>query len=86
MLTATLSEIRVARSRGRARSRPDRVIADKGYPSMANQAWLRERGIAAKVPERDDQIAHRRCAQARPHGITTPRSGSPPPFTGWARV
>lgn len=33
MLTTTLSEIRVAGARGRPRSRPDRLLADKGYPS-----------------------------------------------------
>jgi len=66
MLTATLSEIRVPGARGRPRSRPDRVLADKGYPSRASRAWLRERGIAATIPERDDQIAHRRKRRGRP--------------------
>ena len=41
-------------------------MADKGYPSRANRAWLRERGIAATIPERDDQIAHRRKRRGRP--------------------
>jgi len=66
MLTHTLSQIRVAGTTGRPRSRPDRVIADKGYPSKANRAWLRERGIAATIPERDDQITHRRKRPGRP--------------------
>ncbi len=66
MLTATLEEIRVPTGRGRPRTRPDRVLADKGYPSRANRAWLRERGIAATIPERDDQIAHRRKRRGRP--------------------
>lgn len=66
MLTATLSEIRVSGARGRPRSRPDRVLADKGYPSKANRAWLREHGIAATIPERGDQIAHRRKKRGRP--------------------
>lgn len=48
------------------RPRPDRVIADKGYPSKANRAWLRARGVAATIPERDDQIAHRRRRPGRP--------------------
>jgi transposase len=51
---------------GRPRPRPDRVIADKGYPSKANRAWLRARGIATTIPERDDQIAHRRRKRGRP--------------------
>lgn len=36
-----------------------------GYPSKANRAWLRQRGIAATIPERDDQIAHRRKKRGR---------------------
>ena len=67
MMTAVLEDIRVPRAgKGRPRTRPDRVLADKGYPSRANRAWLRERGIAATIPERDDQIAHRRKKPARP--------------------
>ncbi|WP_197024711.1 transposase [Cellulomonas sp. KRMCY2] len=59
-MAATLDQVRVPRARaGRPRTRPDRVLADKGYPSKANRAWLRTRGIAATIPERDDQIAHR---------------------------
>ena len=42
------------------------MIADKGYPSRANRAWLREHGIAATIPERDDQITHRRKRPGRP--------------------
>ena len=34
-----------------AEHRADRVIADKGYPSKKNRAWLREREIAATIPE-----------------------------------
>lgn len=41
-------------------------MADAGYPSGANRAWLRERGIAATTPERDDQIAPRREKRGRP--------------------
>ncbi|WP_417564336.1 IS5 family transposase [Microbacterium sp.] len=66
MLAATLDEIRVPGAHGRPRSRPDRVMADKGYPSKANRAWLREQGIAATIPEREDQIAHRRKKPGRP--------------------
>lgn len=67
MLAATVDQIRVpGQARGRPRLRPDRLIADKGYPSKTNRAWLRERGIAAPIPERDDQIAHRRKRPGRP--------------------
>ena len=43
MLPATLEQIPVLGPTGRPRTRPERVIADKGYPSRANRAWLRER-------------------------------------------
>ncbi|GAA3012353.1 hypothetical protein GCM10010461_23480 [Microbacterium aurantiacum] len=65
MFTDVLDEIHVA-GRGSARTRPERVLADKGYPSKKNRAWLRERGIKATIPERDDQIAHRRKRAGRP--------------------
>ena len=67
MMTAVLDAIWVPRAgRGRPRTRPDRVLADKGYPSKANRAWLRAHGIAATIPEREDQIAHRRKKPGRP--------------------
>ncbi|WP_443706287.1 IS5 family transposase [Rhodococcus zopfii] len=66
MMATTLEQIRVPAGQGRPRTRPDRVMADKGYPSKANRAWLRERGIAATIPERDDQITHRRKKPGRP--------------------
>lgn len=66
MLVPTLGQIRVPGAVGRPRTRPDRVLADKGYPSNANRAWLRAHGIAATIPERDDQIAHRRNRPGRP--------------------
>jgi uncharacterized short protein YbdD (DUF466 family) len=67
MVTAVLDDIRVPRKgKGRPRTRPDRVLADKGYPSKANRAWLRARRIAATVPERDNQIAHRKKKPGRP--------------------
>jgi transposase len=66
MLTATLSGIRVIGHAGRPRSRPERLLTDKGYPSKANRAWLRARDIATTIPGRDDQIAHRRKHSGRP--------------------
>ena len=52
MMSAVLENIRVPRDgKGRPRTRPDRVLADKGYPSRANRAWLRDRRIAATIPE-----------------------------------
>jgi transposase len=40
-------------------SRPSRVLADKGYSSRANRAYLRRRRIPATIPERADQQANR---------------------------
>lgn len=72
-LPAVLDAIRVPRmGPGRPRTRPDRVLADKAYPSRANRAYLRRRRIACTIPERDDQIGHR-TKRGR-------RGGRPPAF------
>ena len=65
MLPATMNQVRVPTA-GRPRARPDRLRADKGYPSKANRAWLRARDVKTTIPERDDQIAHRRKRRGRP--------------------
>ncbi|WP_405162543.1 IS5 family transposase [Nocardia sp. NBC_01499] len=58
---AVLASIRVPRlGLGRARVRPDRVLADKAYSSRANRAYLRQRGIKATIAIPGDQVAHRR--------------------------
>jgi len=58
---AVLARVRVARiGGGRARTRPDRVLADKAYSSRANRAYLRRRGIACTIPQPSDQVRHRR--------------------------
>lgn len=59
MLLPLLAAIRVTRPRGRPRSRPDRVVADKAYSSKAIRAHLRSRGITSVIPEPDDQKGHR---------------------------
>jgi len=46
---------------GRPRTRPVRVLADKGYPSRANRAYLRARGIRAVIADRKDQRANRKA-------------------------
>jgi transposase len=58
---AVLEGVRVARvDGGRARTRPDRVLADKAYSSRANRGYLRRRGIKATIPVPADQAGHRR--------------------------
>ena len=55
-----LTRIKVARrGGGRARTRPDRVLADKAYTSKTNRGYLRRRGIKACIPSKADQDAHR---------------------------
>jgi transposase len=61
MLPFVLGAIRVPRHGvGRARSRPDRVLADKAYSSRAIRRLLRARGIVVVIPEPRDQQAHRK--------------------------
>lgn len=57
---------------GRARTRPDHVVADKGYSSREIRTYLRGRGIAHTIPERADQVAGRRRRGSR--------GGRPPGF------
>ena len=49
---ATLSRVRVPRKRGRARTRPRSLVADKGYDSEALRLELRGRGIHPCIPRR----------------------------------
>jgi len=54
------------------RTRPDRVIADKGDSSRGNRAMLTERGIKVTIPERSDQLANRQrrgSAGGRPYTL-----------------
>uniref|UniRef100_UPI00352A0D17 IS5 family transposase n=1 Tax=Dietzia sp. oral taxon 368 TaxID=712270 RepID=UPI00352A0D17 len=57
MLAEVLADIHVPRlGRGRPRTRPDAVIADKAYSSGTIRRQLRSRGIAAVIPEKSDTI------------------------------
>lgn len=60
------------RGRGRPRTRPGRVLADKAYSSKAIRAHLRRRHITAVIPEPADQIKNRRRRGSR--------GGRPPTF------
>nr|WP_323185052.1 IS5 family transposase [Kitasatospora purpeofusca] len=72
-LEAVLEAIRVPRvGPGRPRTRPDHVVADKGYSSRRIRTHLRGRGIPHTVPERVDQ-ANNRLARGS-------RGGRPPGF------
>ncbi|MGY1948675.1 IS5 family transposase [Nocardia asiatica] len=70
---AVLDAIEVPKAGGgRARVRPDRVLADKAYSARANREWLRRRGIKATIPVPADQAGHRRrrgSAGGRPYAF-----------------
>lgn len=67
---AVMNRIRVGRrGPGRPRTRPDRVVADKGYSSRTIRAYLRKRGIKHTIPERIDQLNGRIRRGERPCGF-----------------
>jgi transposase len=67
-LGPVLDGIRIPRAsgRGRPRTRPDRLIADKGYSYPRCRRWLRERQIKHTIPQRRDQQAQRAARPGRP--------------------
>jgi transposase len=70
---AVMADLRIDRpGRGRARTRPDRVLADKAYSSAAIRSTLRARKIKATIPNRDNEITGRRRRGSR--------GGRPPVF------
>jgi len=71
-LEPVLDAIRVPRRRGRPRTRPGRLVADKGYSYRRCRRALRRRGIRHVIPERRDQRAQRAAQGAR--------GGRPPGF------
>jgi transposase len=67
-LASVLAGIRVPRpdGRGRPRTRPDRLIADKGYSYPRCRRLLRQRQIQYTILERRDQVANRATRPGRP--------------------
>ncbi|MER7959523.1 IS5 family transposase [Streptomyces sp. NPDC096030] len=72
-----IAGIRVPRNgRGRPRTQPDAVMADRAYSSRAIRKHLRRRGIRGVIPQPSDQVSHRlRRGRA---------GGRPPSFDGEA--
>jgi transposase len=70
-LEPVLAGIRVPRAagRGRPRTRPDHLIADKGYSYARCRRLLRQRQIPHTIPERCDQRAQRAARPGRPLGF-----------------
>lgn len=59
---SVLDRIEVATpGRGRARRRPERVLADKAYSSRANRDWLRRHRIKATIPIHTGHAGYRRA-------------------------
>jgi transposase len=68
-----MGQVRIARrGMGRPRTRPGAAMGDKAYSSAGNRAYLRQRGITAVIPVKEDQKKHR---QARGRA-----GGRPPAF------
>jgi transposase len=72
MFGPLMAHLRVERERGRPRTRPDAVRADKAYSSRAIRGHLRSRGVTAVIPEPADQQGHRKRRGSR--------GGRPPGF------
>ncbi|SMX82910.1 Transposase [Brevibacterium linens ATCC 9172] len=71
IMPEVLADIRVPRvGPGRARTRPNSVLADRAYGSRANREYLRTRRVKAVIPEKSTQITARRnrgtCGGRRP--------------------
>lgn len=73
MLTEVLAELHVSRlGRGRARTRPDAVIADRAYATGVIRKELRRRTVKVVIPDKKDQIAARKrrgSRGGRPYGL-----------------
>ncbi len=65
MAEATLATIRVPQKKGRPKSRPRQLIADKGYDSRPLRRRLRERGIRPCIPPKR-RPGHWKPAAGRP--------------------
>ena len=66
MLPVLLAHLTIPRlGPGRARTRPDALLADKAYSSRGHRALLRRRGIKTVIPEPADQIGHRQRKGSR---------------------
>lgn len=75
MLPKLLDGLSVARKgRGRPRTRPDALLADKAYCAAAHRTMLHKRGIKVVIPQRADQIENRKrkgSRGGRPPGLDT---------------
>jgi transposase len=54
------ADLRSRAGRGRPRSRPQRIVADKGYTSQQVRRYCHKHGIAVTIPTRRNQRQHPR--------------------------
>jgi transposase len=66
---AVLESVAVRRVDGGPRQRPEAVAGDKGYSTRAIQAWCRQHGVHAVIPEHRDQVAPRAHRRGRKPGF-----------------
>ena len=64
---ATLRAIRIPQPRGRPKTRPKLVCADRAYDSQAFRRKLQQRGIKSAIPERTSSKRKRRKLGPKPH-------------------
>ena len=60
MFEPLMAGLRLPRTVGGSRTRPDRLLGDKAYSSRANRAYLRRRKIKATIAQPRDQRESRR--------------------------
>jgi transposase len=56
-LEPVLKKVQVKQKRGRPKSRPKRLAGDKGYSSNRIRQYLKDRGIEAIIPHKDNEKA-----------------------------
>lgn len=70
-----MGRLRIRRlGRGRARTRPGRLLADKAYSNRSIRSYLRRRRIKATIPDKSDQQKARAAKGSkggRPPGFDT---------------
>ena len=59
MFQAVVGDLPPVRTPAGRRTRPTKVHADKGYDSRANRAYLRRRGIRARIARREVESSRR---------------------------
>lgn len=59
-IESVMDHISIVQPLGPPRKRPERLAGDKGYSYPRIRKWLRDHGIQAVIPQRDDQRANHR--------------------------